>query len=1536
MVTRIFYYKTSLVIAIGLLLTVSLFGQRASKSSGCAPLIVEFDGQGAVYNWDPGNGSGVSNGTENATFVYSTPGTYTAVVTNAATGAFVRNIAIEVFEKPSVSITSNIQEGCIPFDVSFEYSLSSNALSYSNANWVFGDGNTVTSTANTAINTYSRAGIFSVTLQLESSLSGCEVISSVTNMIEAFDSPTVDFEYSPEFSCTAPSLVSFTNLTDDSLPLTYLWDFGDGSTSSATNPNHTYMADGTYAIELIATNARGCSSSSIQYYTINKPTAVINAPDTLCLDLSYQFEELTGGNASWDFSNASGVFTEDNRGELVPISTNNREAVTIFFKDPGNQDVTLNLTSSCGNESVTKTIFIQQLSIDPFLDQEYSCANPVDVTFDVNTDAKIPSYLWQFSDGTDANSRSTVQTYFNESDTVEFGINNINLDTTYIIVTQPASAARGVCYDTALIDFEHYPLNVKVEAKDGFTNLCENTLLSFGDSVNVTRAINSTTGLPFDQIADWRWQIYDDMGSQVYQETGTGPSIVDLDMHPFPQAGQYDIYLEASTTTGCTDTSYALSVTIGEQLVGGLGGDFDFMSFDSNDLPQSSFCIGDSLILSVTDSDPRITAFHFYGDNNRIFHQSADTTVRWELGAQLGTYNITLEVEADGCISSYTKPILVDGAVATIEYSSNCDYNYEFESTSTASSGAPSLIWDFNDGGSTPSSTNVSYDYSTLGSGDYWVTLSAQDPSCATPDIDSVLVTPRLAVPDIVVKNTVACGGNEVVLDASGTIDARSCRGLTFRFPTFDSLQRPITTLNTDTVAVRIPDFDELNASEHFFQIISTDDNGCKDTLNSDTIRTSYIQVGVLVSDTTVTCKGIELNFADTTLASNTLTNWEWQIWSGDLALTKTIQGDANFDTIDFVFSEEPVDIDSFFVSLQVTGSDGCVGGLGDTLFILPYYDLNGQIRTSDANDNNNNLCAGDTAFFRGRDRRGQDLFFSWDFGDGQTDTTTNANDFTANVYAAGGDYNVNMYYFQPSTGCVDTLSTSITVESPPQVGFQSNVDSLNAICAGTLIEFSDTSNISSGSITEILWDLDNGEIGNTSPYTTIFEKGSYDVTLEASTANGCAATITRNYPVVGPTGDLVVNDNTICPGDQVVFSVLDAVDVDSVVWFFGDGFVDSSNVLSLEHQFLSRNLPPSFSVTSTFLLYSEDGCEFPADTVINFHRVKAGFEVKNDEGTIDSLFCIDELLFTADTSLNADVFSWNFGNGDTSIEQSPLISYSSQGAYTITQFVENSALGCLDTLSSNIIVEGLPSSGLILSDDTICLGQTLTASINASSDSSSYVWTPSGQTTTSITIDPTESFLLTLTETNYAECTSTLDSLITVIQPYSFNDWDTTIQEGGTARLPVVLLDSSYNFELTPVDGLSCIDCSFPLVTPLEDVSYNLRIRDNFGCFDDDYTLTVFVVPPSFISMPQSFTPNGDGFNDEVHVQGWYLRDLVEFKIFNRWGELIFSTSDISKGWDGTFNGKMQSADVYVYRVRALGEDGNEVQMEGYINLIR
>ncbi len=88
-------------------------------------------------------------------------------------------------------------------------------------------------------------------------------------------------------------------------------------------------------------------------------------------------------------------------------------------------------------------------------------------------------------------------------------------------------------------------------------------------------------------------------------------------------------------------------------------------------------------------------------------------------------------------------------------------------------------------------------------------------------------------------------------------------------------------------------------------------------------------------------------------------------------------------------------------------------------------------------------------------------------------------------------------------------------------------------------------------------------------------------------------------------------------------------------------------------------------------------------------------------------------------------------------------------------------------------------------------------------------------------------------------------------------------------------------------------------------------------------------------VDVPNAFTPNGDGNNDTLFVRGFGVIDL-DFRLYNRWGQLVFETDRLSQGWDGRFNGEEQDMDVYVYVLNALLENNEKVSKKGNITLIR
>jgi len=119
-------------------------------------------------------------------------------------------------------------------------------------------------------------------------------------------------------------------------------------------------------------------------------------------------------------------------------------------------------------------------------------------------------------------------------------------------------------------------------------------------------------------------------------------------------------------------------------------------------------------------------------------------------------------------------------------------------------------------------------------------------------------------------------------------------------------------------------------------------------------------------------------------------------------------------------------------------------------------------------------------------------------------------------------------------------------------------------------------------------------------------------------------------------------------------------------------------------------------------------------------------------------------------------------------------------------------------------------------------------------------------------------------------------------------------------------------------------------------DVEYLLEVTDILGCFTSGATFKVEIKPETFIKLPTTFTPNGDGVNDIIYVEGWGIKELMEFQIFNRWGEMMFESNDKAIGWDGYYKGVLQNNDVYAFKVRALTWRDETQTLEGYINLMR
>ncbi len=164
--------------------------------------------------------------------------------------------------------------------------------------------------------------------------------------------------------------------------------------------------------------------------------------------------------------------------------------------------------------------------------------------------------------------------------------------------------------------------------------------------------------------------------------------------------------------------------------------------------------------------------------------------------------------------------------------------------------------------------------------------------------------------------------------------------------------------------------------------------------------------------------------------------------------------------------------------------------------------------------------------------------------------------------------------------------------------------------------------------------------------------------------------------------------------------------------------------------------------------------------------------------------------------------------------------------------------------------------------------------------------------------------------------------------------------QEFTPAQLSARNIGVSYNW--SPPSGLNFSTIKDPVFNFNSETQYIIDITRENGCITTDTVLVKIVaappagLPKSDLFVPKAWTPNNDGHNDKLYPLTVNIRELRYFRVFNRWGQLVFETNAIGTGWDGMFNGKPQVMDAYTWTAEAIGTDGKTIKKSGSSVLIR
>jgi gliding motility-associated-like protein len=455
---------------------------------------------------------------------------------------------------------------------------------------------------------------------------------------------------------------------------------------------------------------------------------------------------------------------------------------------------------------------------------------------------------------------------------------------------------------------------------------------------------------------------------------------------------------------------------------------------------------------------------------------------------------------------------------------------------------------------------------------------------------------------------------------------------------------------------------------------------------------------------------------------------------------------------------------------------------------------------------------------------------------------------------------------------------------------------------------------------------------------------GNQDVTLEV-TINGCnSGPNTQTVNVIQPVIPNAGPDQSLCSGESITLGE-PAQNGVTYQWLTPNGILDPTDPNSTGTWTNNGNTIQTYTLT---LQAQSNGCTATDETVITvIPNPSASFVAPPNQCLSGNSFS-----FTAGgTYLPQATFAWSFANANpaASALQNPTgIQFTQSGIHDVSLTV--SQLGCTSTFTSSITVSDEPIAGFSYQPGQGCIPLTVTFTDQTVPTASDYTYNWNfGDGETSNTASPVHTYTqagvfdVSLTVTNAAGCQSTYtqNGIIKVynapVAGFSANPQTLYIDQPVTT-----IIDGSVgnvtNWTYLVSDGSQFNSPNFTLnFQQTGTYTITQTVSDGFGC-EDQTTLIIEVLPVSEIFIPSAFTPgNDDNINEVFKPIGTNLNDFKMY-IYNRWGEIIFTTMDINEGWNGNIrNSDVQAKpDVYLWMIEYLDHKGIARQKHGRVTVVR
>lgn len=542
---------------------------------------------------------------------------------------------------------------------------------------------------------------------------------------------------------------------------------------------------------------------------------------------------------------------------------------------------------------------------------------------------------------------------------------------------------------------------------------------------------------------------------------------------------------------------------------------------------------------------------------------------------------------------------------------------------------------------------------------------------------------------------------------------------------------------------------------------------------------------------------------------------------------------------------------------------------------------------------------------------------YLWDFGVPGSTTDTSTQYAATYTYADTGTY-VLQLNVSTVNGCKDSAKAIVKVYP----GFTPDFV-VKGSCLQNPYRFFDSTKAKYGVVDSWRWDF--GDDASTAD-TSRLQNPSYQystaavrpVTLIVTSSKGCIDTVTKQVDVRDkPFVDLAFRDTLICSIDTLPLHVN------------GTGVFTWTPTTNMLNPNSADPLVFPKDTTVYKVTLNDNGC-------INTDSVKVNVLDSITVSLADTTICRTDSFRLQPVSYGLQ-YNWSPATGlsDATIKN-PIAAPLTDITYQVVAHLGK----CQASTSARVKVVPYPQAH-VFPDTSICYGSTIT--LRGSIVGSSFAWSPPNSLAYANTLTPvagpqqTTAYVLAAYDTLGCPKPGYDTALIKVIPPVqAFAGNDTIVVTGQPLQLNAT--GGTYYY-WTPAIDLNNRSVANPIAVfdaSLDSITYVVRAFTPEGCYGDDSIKIKIFRPNPEVYVPSGFTPNSDGRNDVLRPIAPGIKQLKYFRVFNRWGQLLFSTSETGKGWDGTYEGKPQPSGTYVYMLEAIDYLGKVIVRKGTSVLIR